>query len=74
MATPPPLSPPRWGEPITEDAAYVKRPTAERQADHWTAALADDPLLGPDSGFRVGVGPRHDGRYPLVWVPLDESQ
>jgi hypothetical protein len=73
MATPPPLSPPRWGEPINEDTAYVKRQSAERQADYWNIAIAGDPLLGPDSGFRVGVGHRRDGRYPLVWVPLEDA-
>ena len=69
MTTPPPLTPPRWGDPIHKDLAYVKRASAENQAAHWNAVLVCDSLLGPGSGFVVGVGPRREGRYPLVWLP-----
>ena len=74
MATSPPLSPPRWGEPIGDGTYYVKRQSAERQAKAWNTVVAKDPALGPCSGFRVGVGPRREGRYPLVWVPIDKPE
>lgn len=69
MATAPSLTPPREGELIDRgESAYVKRQSAETQARFWNEVLADDPVFGPESGFRVGVGPRMDRRYPLVWV------
>ena len=69
MSTPPPLSLPREGERIRGDTfAYVKRASSVRQAAAWNEQLAGDPVLGPGSGFVVGVGPRMDGRFPLVWV------
>lgn len=74
MPTPPPLSPPRWGEPIGEGIDYVKRQSAERQAETWNSVIAEDPVLGPECGLRVGVGLRRDGRYPLVWVPIEKPE
>ena len=69
MAVPPPLDPPRAGRRIRgETFAYVKRVSAERQAAAWNEQLANDPVLGPTSGFVVGVGERSEGRYPLIWV------
>lgn len=70
MATPPPLNPSRLGDPIGAHASYVKRTSAEKQAEHWNRAIANDPTLGPSSGLVVGVAPLKDdeGRYPLVWV------
>jgi hypothetical protein len=42
--------------------AYVKRESAMRQAAAWNVA-------GPTADGRiVAVGPRVNGRYPLIWV------
>lgn len=41
MATPPPLSPPRLGDPINRELAYVKRASADRQDEMWNSVLAD---------------------------------
>lgn len=68
MATPPSLTVPREGVRINSEIDYAKRGTAVRQAQAWNGAIADDPVLGSASGFVVGVGPRVEGRYPLVWV------
>jgi hypothetical protein len=70
MAIPPPLNPPRLGDPIAPGFGYVKRSSAERQAAYWNVVLADDPAFGPSSGLVVGVSPikDQDGRYPLVWA------
>lgn len=63
------ITPPHEGELLKGiDLAYVKRRSAEFQADMWNLVLADDPVLGPASGLVVGVRPKMDGRYPLVWV------
>lgn len=60
------------GAPISDvSLAYVKRASSLSQAGGWNAHLADDPVFGPASGFKVGVGPRMDGRFPLVWVRAD---
>ena len=71
MNAAPPLNPPRVGDPINVECAYVKRASSLHQAAQWNYALADDPIFGPDSGLVVGVAPERDadGRYPLVWVP-----
>jgi hypothetical protein len=45
MATPPPLNPPRLGDPISKECSYVKRASAEKQAGYWNLALANDPEL-----------------------------
>ncbi|EWT02608.1 hypothetical protein N865_02835 [Intrasporangium oryzae NRRL B-24470] len=74
MTTSPPLMPPRAGDPIAVDISYVKRRSAENQANHWNEVLADDAVFGPASGFAVGVGARADGRYPLIWVPVETRQ
>jgi hypothetical protein len=70
VATSPPLNPPRLGDPIGDGFGYVKRASAEKQAGYLNVVLADDPALGPSSGFVVGVSPikDQDGYYPLVWV------
>lgn len=75
MATAPPLTTPREGDRITdmEDLSYVKARSAAHQADMWNRVLNDDPVFGPASGFVVGVGPRMDGRYPLVWLRAPAS-
>lgn len=72
MAGPAPsISVPQDGLPLRDlDLAYVKRQSAERQAQHWNETLALDPVLGPTSGYVVGVGPRREGLYPLVWVSV----
>src|SRR4051794_37728057 len=63
---------PLEGSPISPaPLAYVSRASAESQAVFWNDHLIDDPEFGPSSGFRVGCGPRMDGRYPLVWVRAD---
>jgi hypothetical protein len=59
MATPPPLNPPRLGDPIGTHAAYVKRSSTERQANYWNMAIADDPAFGPNSS--LAVAPMKDG-------------
>lgn len=67
----PALTPPSEDAPVTTsgfELTYVKRSSAEGQAAVWNEVLADDPVLGPSSGLVVGVGPRANGRYPLVWV------
>ena len=70
MATAPALNPPRLGDPISKELSYVKRSSAEKQANYWNLALADDPAFGPASGLVVGVAPikNAEGRYQLVWV------
>lgn len=77
MTVAPPLTLPQRGLPITPNAAfaYVKRESSVRQAAYWNAALADDPVFGPASGFVVGVGSRVGRRWPLVWIgPSAEPQ
>lgn len=67
----PPVNPPRLGDPLDANQfSYVKRSSADHQADMWNQVLADHPTLGPSSGLVVGVAPIRDfaGRYPLVWV------
>lgn len=68
MTMSPSLTAPRIGDRITEaeDLSYVKRSSALLQADIWNEVLRDDALFS-GAGV-VGVGPRMDGRYPLVWV------
>lgn len=67
--TGPALTPPRLGDPIDHDSAYVTRASAETQAAHWNALLADDDMFGPASGLVVGVSPvKINRRYRLVWV------
>lgn len=70
VASPPSITPPREGDHITPGASesYVKLASAERQASMWNEQLRLDAVCGPASGFIVGVGPRMDGRHPLVWV------
>ena len=64
------LGTPRAGDRLNGGSlAYVKRQSAERQAAAWNAILIDDPDYGPASGYRVGVGSKTAGRFPLVWVP-----
>ena len=72
MSTAPALNPPLAGEVIdvAGTCAYVKPASARHQASLWNTVLRDDPVFGPASGFVVGVGPRMDGRYPLVWMPM----
>jgi hypothetical protein len=67
--TSPSVTVPRRGVPIsvTEDLSYVKRASALLQAEMWNEVLLDDPIFS-NTGMVVGVGPRMDGRYPLVWV------
>lgn len=72
MATPPPLTPPRSGDLINPELAYVKRISAVRQAAAWNAIIRDDPVLGPASGCLVGVGAQRNGRYPLVWSAMPD--
>jgi hypothetical protein len=52
----------------TGELAYVKLVSVVRQAGCWNEVLQGDAISGPSSGYVVGVGPRIDGRYPLVWV------
>lgn len=73
MGIPPPLNPPRCGYPINLECQYVKKESAVRQANHWKSALADDPVLGPVSGYTIGVGPRKNGLYPLIWVTVRDA-
>lgn len=84
MSSAPSLMPPREGGLLNPELAYVKRVSAERQAAAWNQMLSDDPVLGPASGFVVGVGAKvvegacepdcehycaaNVGRHPLVWV------
>ena len=70
MATPPCLNPPRLGDPITKECAYVKRSSAEKRAGFWNLVLVDDPVFGPTLGLIVDVAPikDDDGRHQLVWV------
>jgi hypothetical protein len=71
VGVPPSLNPPRLGDPICDETAYVKRASSENQARAWNEVLADDPVFGPASGLRVGVSPmKVRGRYPLVWVAV----
>jgi hypothetical protein len=71
----PPLTQPELGQPITAaaDHAYRKRSSSERQAEIWNEILENDPILGPESGFRVRVAPivsAHDDgpRWDLIWI------
>ncbi len=82
MTTPPSLTLPRWGERLHPALAYVKRISAARQAAAWNQQLVGDPVLGPSSGFYVGVGAAQEQvdlpgqvrkRYPLIWLPIDIS-
>jgi hypothetical protein len=70
MAVPPALNPPRIGDPISKELSYANRASAEKQANYWNLALADDPAFGPASGLVVGVAPtkNEEGLYQLVWV------
>jgi len=70
MATAPALNPPRLGDPTSKELSYIKRSSAEKQANYWNLALADDSAFGPASGLVVGVAPikNEEGRYQLVWV------
>ena len=70
MAIPPPLNPPRLGDPINKEFSYVKRASAEKQAAYWNTVLAKDTAFGPMSGLVVGVAPikDEDGCYQLVWI------
>jgi hypothetical protein len=70
----PALNPPRLGDPIAPGCQSVKRSSAQTQAGFWNEVLADDPILGPASGLRVGVGVRMGNLYPLVWVPLPGNE
>ncbi len=65
-----PLNPPRAGDPINNECSYRAKASSLRQAAHWNAQLADDPIFGPACGLIVGVAPARDaaGRYPLIWV------
>ena len=70
----PTLTEPALGRSLTADAAYRTRSSAERQATFWNDVLEQDPVLGPKSGFQVGVAPltslHDDGpRWELIWVP-----
>jgi hypothetical protein len=63
------FSAPSLGAPLSPQFSYVKRKSAEHQADMWNEFLLGYPEMGPDSGFKVGVGGRDaDGRWMLVWV------
>lgn len=75
MTASPELNLPRLGASVDARAqlAYVKRASATHQAALWNEILADDPIFGPSSGLVVGVGPRMDDRYPLVWVRRHEA-
>ncbi|MGB8403131.1 MAG: hypothetical protein WCE30_03530 [Mycobacterium sp.] len=71
MGIPPPVSFPRVGDPLNGQAlAYLKRLSAQRQAEFWNEILLDDPVIGPTCGLVVGVAPirNAEGRHPLVWV------
>jgi len=71
MATSPVISTPSPGRLLAPGLGYVKRKSAEHQADMWNEALAQDAVLGPSSGFKVGVSERDvDGLWMLVWIPL----
>lgn len=74
MSTAPSLNPPRLGDPIAPGCEYVKRTSAVAQAGFWNEALAADPIFGPASGFRVGIGMRMGGAYPLVWLPVPNEE
>lgn len=69
--TPPEMTPPCLGVSLGEEFAYVRRESAEAQAQQWNDVLRDDPFHGPSTGLVVGVFPIKDadGRFPLVWVP-----
>lgn len=67
MAVAPSLNPPRLGDPIGP-YEYVQRRSAVTQAGFWNEILADDPVMGPSSGLRVGVGVKVGRCFPLVWV------
>lgn len=81
MGVPPSLRPPFWGERLHPGLSYVKKISAQHQAETWNQQLAKDPVFGPSSGFCVAVGlPEAEvvhptdntkvrKRYPLVWVP-----
>ncbi len=73
MSTPPSLIPPREGVGINPGLAYVKKASAARQAAAWNNWLREDPVLGPDSGMVVAVGEKCDGRFPLVWAPVEDA-
>jgi hypothetical protein len=74
MATSPVISTPSRGGLLAPGLGYVERRSAEHQADMWNEALAGDFVLGPSSGFTVGVGERDiDGLWMLVWIPLVDA-
>lgn len=74
MGSFPSLRVPVEGEPISDDGlAYVKRASSRSQAAGWNEAIYDDPVFGIASGFKVGVGPCMDGRFPLVWVRAEAT-
>jgi hypothetical protein len=61
MATSPVISTPSRGGLLAPSLGYVERRSAEHQADMWNEALAGDFVLGPSSGFKVGVGATSTG-------------
>ncbi len=56
MGVPPSLRPPFWGERLHPGLSYVKKISAQHQAQAWNQQLAKDPVFGPSSGFCVAVG------------------
>jgi hypothetical protein len=74
VATSPSISTPSPGRFLAPGLGYVKRQSAEHQAEAWNSVLADDPVLGPASGFEVGVSERDvDGLWMLIWILRDQE-
>jgi hypothetical protein len=55
------------------ELGYFKAASAVQQASRWNEILADDPVFGPSSGCKVGVGVRVGRYWPLVWVRADHA-
>lgn len=71
----PQLSTPSAGRLLAPVVGYVKRKSAQRQADMWNEVLRADPLHGPDSGYVVRVNDQKDpdGTWKLVWQPVSQD-
>lgn len=65
------LSKPADGVPLNvEQLVYVKRQSANTQAELWNSILSEHPEYAPAvCGHRIGVADeKQDRHYPLVWV------
>lgn len=65
------LSAPAVGRLLAPVVGYVKRRSAQQQADAWNALLDSDAVHGPDSAYTVEVSQKRDadGTWKLIWRP-----